>query len=190
MRSRESRKHVSPLPTGRCRADPRPGQRRHESLRNGSPSGSRCRSSRASGSITSFRLSAARFAGRKRGSCRIDRPTDFPHRHSDAIRVLPLYTAGAAIASVHPVAVKLDPDIRARIKQLAKVRDRSAHWMMREAILQYVEREEKRESFRRDGMRAWAEYQETGLHLNESEADAWLARLEAGQDEDPPECHG
>jgi len=62
--------------------------------------------------------------------------------------------------------------------------------MMREAILQYVEREEKRESFRRDGMRAWAEYQETGLHLNESEADAWLARLEAGQDEDPPECHG
>ena len=61
---------------------------------------------------------------------------------------------------------------------------------MREAIAQYVEREEKRESFRQDGLRAWAEYQATGLHLTGEEADAWLAGLEAGRDEDPPECHG
>ena len=40
--------------------------------------------------------------------------------------------------------------------------------MMREAILQYVEREEKRESFRRDGMRAWAEYQEIFFSLHEA----------------------
>lgn len=94
------------------------------------------------------------------------------------------------MSATSPVAVKLDPDLRDRIKELAKARDRSAHWMMREAITQYVEREEKRASFRQDGMRAWAEYQATGVHLTLDEADAWLAQLETGQDVDPPECHG
>ncbi|MBC7162511.1 MAG: transcriptional regulator [Immundisolibacter sp.] len=60
---------------------------------------------------------------------------------------------------------------------------------MREAISQYVEREEKREAFRQDGINAWNEYQITGLHVTVEEADAWLAKLEAGQDIEPPECH-
>lgn len=33
------------------------------------------------------------------------------------------------------------------------------------------------------------EYQVTGLHVTVEEADAWLAKLEAGQDIEPPECH-
>jgi len=88
-----------------------------------------------------------------------------------------------------PVAVKLDDDVQARMKALATARDRSPHWMMREAITQYVEREEKREAFRRDGIRAWEAYQDTGLHVTHAEADAWLARLADGDDQDPPECH-
>lgn len=47
-----------------------------------------------------------------------------------------------------------------------------------------------REAFRQAGIRAWDEYQATGLHLTQEEADAWLAKLEAGQDAEPPECHG
>ena len=35
---------------------------------------------------------------------------------------------------------------------------------MREAIAQYVEREEKREALNRDTLRAWEEFQTTGLH--------------------------
>ena len=88
-----------------------------------------------------------------------------------------------------PVAVKLDEDVQARMKTLAAKRDRSPHWMMREAITQYVEREEKREAFRQDGLRAWDGYQETGLHVSHAEADAWLAQLAEGEDQDPPECH-
>jgi predicted transcriptional regulator len=60
---------------------------------------------------------------------------------------------------------------------------------MREAIEQYVDREERREQFRQDALAAWAEYQATGLHVTGEEADAWLARLEAGEDAEPPECH-
>ena len=40
-----------------------------------------------------------------------------------------------------------------------------------------------------DAIRAWKEYQATGLHATREEADAWLARLEAGEDVEPPECH-
>jgi hypothetical protein len=42
--------------------------------------------------------------------------------------------------------------------------------------------EGKRDRFRRDALAAWAHYQTTGLHATEEEADAWLARLEAGEE--------
>ena len=90
---------------------------------------------------------------------------------------------------MRPVAIKIEPDIKERVKRLADARQRSPHWLMREAIHQYVDREEKREAYRQDGIAAWNEYQATGLHLNFEEADAWLGKLEAGEDVEPPECH-
>lgn len=92
-------------------------------------------------------------------------------------------------ATVRPVAIKIDTDTKERVKRLAIARNRTSHWLMREAIRQYVEREEKREAFRQDGIKAWNEYQATGMHVTVQEADAWLAKLESGQDVDPPECH-
>jgi len=91
--------------------------------------------------------------------------------------------------AIRPVAVKLDQDTRDRLKRLAEARDRSTHWMLREAVAQFVEREEKREDFRQAGLRAWSEYQETGLHITHEEADAWLAKLEAAEEAEIPECH-
>jgi predicted transcriptional regulator len=61
---------------------------------------------------------------------------------------------------------------------------------MREAIEQYVEREERREQVPQDALAAWADYQATGQHATAEEADAWLARLEAGEDAEPPPAHG
>ena len=80
-------------------------------------------------------------------------------------------------------------DTKARLKRLADARQRTSHWLMREAITQYVDREEKRESFRQDALKAWEAYRTTGLHVTAEEADAWLAKLEQGNDVDPPECH-
>ena len=92
-------------------------------------------------------------------------------------------------ATARPVAVKLDQEQRDRIKRIADARHRTPHWIMREAIQQYVEREEKREAFRQDGLQAWRNYETTGLHVTHEEADDWLAKLESGQDAEPPECH-
>ena len=87
------------------------------------------------------------------------------------------------------VSVKLDPDTRARIESLAEARHRTAHWMMREAISQYVDREEKREAFRQDAIKAWDEYQETGLHATAGEVDAWLASWGTENELPAPVCH-
>jgi predicted transcriptional regulator len=94
-----------------------------------------------------------------------------------------------SVATTNPVAIKLDPEIKERLKRLAGARNRTSHWLMREAIAQFVEREEKREAFRQDATNAWKGYQATGRHVTLKEADAWLAKLEAGKDVEPPECH-
>jgi predicted transcriptional regulator len=92
-------------------------------------------------------------------------------------------------AAVRPVAIKIGEDIKVRVKRLAEARHRTSHWLMREAITQYVDREEKREAFRQDTLKAWKDFRTTGLHVNADEADAWLAELEQGNDIEPPECH-
>jgi predicted transcriptional regulator len=46
-----------------------------------------------------------------------------------------------------------------------------------------------RERFLQDALAAWNGYQATGLHATADEADAWLARLEAGEVAEAPECH-
>ena len=90
---------------------------------------------------------------------------------------------------VRPVAIKIDENMKVRVKRLAEARHRTSHWLMREAITQYVNREEKREAFRQDTIKSWDEYRATGLHVTAVEADAWLAELEQGTDIEPPECH-
>lgn len=86
-------------------------------------------------------------------------------------------------------SIELEGDLEARVQSLAAARRRSAGWIMREAIAQYVEREERRDAFQQDALRAFDDLEQTGLHLTLEEADAWLARLEAGEDADPPPCH-
>ena len=92
-------------------------------------------------------------------------------------------------AAARPVSVKLDADIRARIETLAESRHRSTHWVMREAISQYVDREEKRDAFRQDAIKAWEEYQETGLFATAGEVEAWLSSWGTDHELPAPACH-
>ncbi|WP_257254690.1 MULTISPECIES: CopG family ribbon-helix-helix protein [unclassified Endozoicomonas] len=86
-------------------------------------------------------------------------------------------------------SVKLDEDLKRRVKNLAEARHRSAHWIMCEAIRRYVTCEEKKEAFKQDALNAWNSYQENGMHLTLEEADAWLEKLEAGENGEIPKCH-
>lgn len=86
-------------------------------------------------------------------------------------------------------SLKLEAKLKDSLRRLAAARRRSAHWLMLEAIEEYVEREERRERLRKDALVAWSAYQRSGRHVTAEEADAWLARLEAGEEAKPPSPH-
>lgn len=86
-------------------------------------------------------------------------------------------------------SVKLDDELKKRIQHLADLRHRSAHWIMREAIRDYVEREEARESFKQESLASWTAYQETGQHLTGQEARDWLNTWGTDKETEVPECH-
>jgi len=60
---------------------------------------------------------------------------------------------------------------------------------MLEAIQQYVEREEARESFKQQALASWAAYKETGRHLTGQEVRAWLNTWGSSEARERPECH-
>ena len=87
------------------------------------------------------------------------------------------------------ISVKLDDDLKNRIQQLADIRQRSSHWIMREAIRDYVEREEARESFIQEAKASWKAYQETGQHLTGPEIRDWLNTWGTEKEVGIPPCH-
>jgi predicted transcriptional regulator len=94
-----------------------------------------------------------------------------------------------ASTDIRPVSIKLDPDEQRRLKALAEARQRKPHFLMKEAVRQYLDREEKRESFRQEALASWQEYRETGLHLTGEEAAAWLDTWGTEAEVEMPPCH-
>lgn len=85
-------------------------------------------------------------------------------------------------------SLKNDEELKGRVQDLAARTDRSPHWIMREAIRQYVEREEARDVFVREALAPWTSYRETGLHLTGDEVLAWLETWDEERRE-APICH-
>ena len=65
----------------------------------------------------------------------------------------------------HYTSLRLDAAVKERVYRLASARRRSPHWVLREPVEQYGEREEKRRQIRQDALAAWEEYQLSGLHV-------------------------
>ncbi|MFT3741307.1 MAG: CopG family ribbon-helix-helix protein [Gammaproteobacteria bacterium] len=86
-------------------------------------------------------------------------------------------------------SVKLDDQLKHRIQHLAEIQHRSTHWIMREAIREYVEREEAREKFKQEALLSWQHFQETGLHLTHQEVNDWLDTWGTDKQKPIPPCH-
>lgn len=85
--------------------------------------------------------------------------------------------------------LKLEDELKARVKKLADVRDRTPHYLMVAAITEYVAREEQRESFKQEALDSWREFQETGLHLTGDEVNDWLQSWGSEVEKRLPPCH-
>lgn len=87
------------------------------------------------------------------------------------------------------LSVKLDPSYRERLGGLASMKKRTAHYLMREAIEQYIEREEARQAVIADAKAAWEDYRQTGLHITLDEFEAWVEAIEENPNAAVPICH-
>lgn len=85
-------------------------------------------------------------------------------------------------------SLKIDDTLKGRVQRLANQRRRSPHWLMLEAIQQYVEREEARESFKQEALASWAAYRETGRHLTGADVRDWLNSWGNADEKPMPEC--
>ncbi len=73
--------------------------------------------------------------------------------------------------------IKLDEATSKRLKTLAQQRNRSAHWLMRTAINDYLDREERYEKEKNEDMARWENYVLTGNAISDIDAEKWLTDL-------------
>jgi predicted transcriptional regulator len=92
-------------------------------------------------------------------------------------------------AQVKPMGIKLLQQDRDRLKRLAEIKKRSTHWLAKEAIAQYLEREESAEQLKLSAMEAWEECQQDGLHITHDEMKGWLTTWGTPNETGSPECH-
>lgn len=83
--------------------------------------------------------------------------------------------------------IKLDPEIRQRLKSLGEKRNRSPHWLMCSAIESFLEREEKYEAEKAEDMQRWDEYLNTGHSIDNNDVQTWLESLIEGKATKCPE---
>ena len=86
-------------------------------------------------------------------------------------------------------SLKMGDTLKNRVDHLVSQRRRSPHWLMLEAIQQYVDREEARESFKQEALASWGAYKEAGRHLTGEEVGAWLDTWGADDQRAAPECY-
>lgn len=87
------------------------------------------------------------------------------------------------------VTVKLEESDRARIKSLATLKNRTPHFLMREAIQKYLEAEESEQRFINAAETSLADYKTNGLHITLEEFSEWASKLKTCPDAPMPICH-
>ncbi len=87
------------------------------------------------------------------------------------------------------VTIKLDDADRDRIATLATAKKRTPHYLMKEAILEYVKKEEVRQNFISAAESSFEHYKEIGLHITLSEFGHWVDQVQETAEAPVPACH-
>ncbi len=76
--------------------------------------------------------------------------------------------------SATTTGIKLDNRTRTRLKALSRLKQRSQHWLMKEAIERYLDQEESAEQLKRETLERWERYEATGEHISHDAITSWL----------------
>ena len=86
-----------------------------------------------------------------------------------------------------PKVIKLDLSIKSRLDRLSKVKDRSAHWLMQEAIARYLDQEEYHLQLNQETVARWQEA-EQGKVVSHKSVSEWLTTWGTETETDRPVC--
>ena len=91
------------------------------------------------------------------------------------------------MAKMTTLGVKLDEEIRSRLKILGERRDRTPHWLMKKAITDFLDREEELEKRNRKADEALEEYQRSGQYVSHETMESWLETWGTDKESSCPE---
>ncbi len=79
--------------------------------------------------------------------------------------------------STATVGIRLGSDMQARLKVLGNRRDRSPHYLMKEAVEIYLKREEQIEAEKTLLRTRWEKFEFTGETVSHDDVKAWAKNL-------------
>lgn len=83
--------------------------------------------------------------------------------------------------------VKLENDIKERLDRLGESKQRSPHWLMKEAITRYLDEEEYNEQLRQETLNRWQEA-ESGKIVSHQAVCDWLDTWGTDSEQKRPVC--
>jgi predicted transcriptional regulator len=87
------------------------------------------------------------------------------------------------------VTVKLEDSERQSLKTLAAAKQRTPHFLMKEAIQRYIEDEEAEQAAIQAAAASLAHYKKTGLHTTLDEVKVWAKAVRKNRSAKMPACH-
>ncbi len=98
-------------------------------------------------------------------------------------------TAIAHSESAKNATVKLTANEREGIKTIATLRNRTPHFIMKEAIQLYLKRAESEKEFIESALKSREHLRTTGLHITQDEFSAWVRTIQKNPKTPMPVCH-
>lgn len=89
-----------------------------------------------------------------------------------------------------PISIKLETGQKDLLAKMAKEQERSVHYLLRQAVKEFIDREQAKADFYETAKNAGEHYRKTGLHTTHDEMKAWADSLGGDNEQTAPLCHG
>jgi predicted transcriptional regulator len=94
-----------------------------------------------------------------------------------------------ALPTTANLSIKLGIAERDRIRALAAYKKRTPHFLMKEAVHNYLAQEEAEQRFVAAAKESRQHFQQTGLHITHEEFSHWVDQLQTNPRATAPACH-
>jgi predicted transcriptional regulator len=87
------------------------------------------------------------------------------------------------------MTVKLEASDTERLRSIAIAKKRTPHYLMKEAIHTYLEKEEAEQRFISAALQSREHFRKTSLHITQTEFSAWVSEVKKNPNTPLTACH-